>query len=93
MKAAIFGATGSTGIELVKQALEAGHEVTAFVRNPAGLSIENERLIINTGDVFDPASVAEVVKGQDAILCALGAGVGHNWRFTTTCQIGTTEHK
>ncbi len=74
MKLAIFGATGGTGIELVKQALEQGHAVTAFVRDPARLTIEDENLTFATGDVFDPASVAQAVQGQDAVVCALGAG-------------------
>ena len=74
MKLTIFGATGKTGIELVKQALEQGHDVTAFVRDPARLTIEDEKLTFATGDVFDPASVAQAVEGQDAIVCALGAG-------------------
>ena len=32
MKIAIFGATGQTGMEVVKQALAANHSVTAIVR-------------------------------------------------------------
>ena len=74
MKLEIFGATGGTGIELVKQSLEQGHAVTAFVRNPARLTIEDENLTCITGDIFDPDSVAQAVAGQDAIICALGAG-------------------
>ena len=73
MKLAIFGATGKTGIELVKQALEQGHAVTAFVRDPARLDIKDGNLTLVTGDVFDPASVAQAVEGQDAVICALGA--------------------
>jgi putative NADH-flavin reductase len=42
MKLAIFGATGKKGIELVKQALEQRHAVTAFVRDPARLEVEDE---------------------------------------------------
>lgn len=34
MKLVIFGSTGSVGIQVVEQALEQGHIVTAFVRNP-----------------------------------------------------------
>ena len=73
MKFTIFGATGNTGLELVKQALEKGHQVTAFVRDPSRFSIKHDQLNIFTGDVFDLASVAEAVQGQDAIVCALGS--------------------
>ena len=74
MKLAIFGATGNTGLELVKQALDQGHTVTAFVRDPARLAVEDERITFAVGDVFDPTSVADAIQGQDAVLCALGAG-------------------
>jgi putative NADH-flavin reductase len=73
MKLAIFGATGNTGLELVKQSLEKGHQVTAFVRDTSRLSVKHDQLNIFTGDVFDLASVEEVVQGQDAIVCALGS--------------------
>jgi len=39
MKLTIFGATGATGTELTRQALEAGHEVTAVVRDPGRMSV------------------------------------------------------
>ena len=74
MQITIFGATGKTGIELVNQALDKGHSVTAFVRDPARLAVEDERLTIIEGDIFDPASVARAVQGQDAVICTLGAG-------------------
>ena len=74
MKLAIFGATGNTGVELVKQALEIGHQVTAFVRDPDRLLIEDEELKVVTGDVFDPESVSEALQGQDVVVCALGSG-------------------
>ncbi|MGW4973647.1 NmrA family NAD(P)-binding protein, partial [Streptomyces albidoflavus] len=35
MRITVFGATGGVGGEVVRQALEAGHEVTAVVRDPA----------------------------------------------------------
>jgi len=73
MKIAIFGATGGTGTELVKQALERGHSVTAFVRNPAQLADKGEGLTFVTGDIHDVASVGRCIQGHDAVLCALGA--------------------
>ena len=87
MKLVIFGATGKTGIELVKQALEKGHSVTAFVRDTARLAIEDERLTLVTGDVFDPDGVAQAVQGQDAVICALGAG--SDLKKTTVRTTGT----
>ena len=87
MKVAIFGATGKTGLELVKQALAKGHTVTAFVRDSARLTIEDEHLTLAVGDVFDPASVAQAVSGQDAVVCALGAG--SDLKKTTVRTTGT----
>lgn len=72
MKILIIGATGGTGIELVKQALERNFDVTAFARNPSKLKFKNERLKIVLGNVLNPESVNSAVRGQDAVLCALG---------------------
>ena len=71
MRLAIFGSTGGTGRELVRLALEAGHDVTAFARTPAKLGATHERLRIIQGDVADPARVAEAVEGADAVLSTL----------------------
>jgi uncharacterized protein YbjT (DUF2867 family) len=68
----IVGATGGTGTQLVAQALERGHTVTAFVRDPARLRLEHPELQVIQGDVLDPASVHIAVRGQDAVLSALG---------------------
>ncbi len=72
MKIVIFGASGGTGLEIVRQALDAGHDVTAFVRNPARVSIQHPKLRLVTGDVTDSAAVERAVSGQDAVLSALG---------------------
>jgi putative NADH-flavin reductase len=68
----IVGATGGTGRQLVKQALERGHAVTAFVRDPSRVRIEHPQLKVVQGDVLDPKSVEAAVRGQDAVLSALG---------------------
>lgn len=72
MKLAIFGASGRTGRPLVEQALQAGHEVTAFVRDPARLPISDARLHIVQGDVMDAAAVERAIQGVDAVLSTLG---------------------
>jgi putative NADH-flavin reductase len=73
MKLAVFGASGGTGREVVSQALEAGHEVTIFVRDPNVSGLARERVHIVVGDTLhDDAKVAEAVRGQDAVVSALG---------------------
>lgn len=87
MKVVVFGATGSIGKELVKQALEQGHQVTAFVRNPAKLSLSNPRLQLAQGDILDYEAVEKAVKGQNTVLCAIGDGANGVIRFKGTSNI------
>lgn len=68
----IIGATGGTGRQLVAQALDLGHEVTAFVRNRSALNLDNPNLRVVEGDVMDYESVAAAAANQDAVLSALG---------------------
>src|SRR2546421_1855562 len=72
MKIAVFGATGPTGRHLVSQALAQGHDVTAFAR---GSLPQEDRLRVVLGDTFtQPDTVAAAIRGQDAVLSALGVG-------------------
>jgi uncharacterized protein YbjT (DUF2867 family) len=68
----IVGATGGTGRQLVTQALARGYAVTALVRDPSKLQLDHPKLVIVQGNVLDAGSVDEAVRGQDAVLCALG---------------------
>lgn len=72
MKLTVFGATGGTGQEIVKQALADGHEVTAYVRTPSKLDILNESLTVVQGDLGDEAKLREAISGADAVISALG---------------------
>ncbi|MBN2292651.1 MAG: SDR family oxidoreductase [Pirellulales bacterium] len=78
MKLLVFGATGGTGRELVKQALDAGHFVSAYVRDPAKIKDLHERLRVDSGDVLDSAAVSNSVAGQDAIFSTIGAGASRS---------------
>lgn len=73
MKILIFGASGKTGRHLVSQALERGHCVTAFVRDPEKLSIRHEKLRVIKGDVADYSKTEEAIKDHQVVLSALGA--------------------
>jgi putative NADH-flavin reductase len=72
MNLVVFGATGGTGRELVKQALGHGHTVRAFVRSPDRLKVIHHRLEVVQGDVTDKKAVAEAIRGQEVVLSALG---------------------
>ena len=74
MKLVIFGATGTIGRQVVKQALEQGHTVTAFARNLAKLDIQHPQLSFAQGDVMNPRAVEQAISGQDTVVCVLGAG-------------------
>jgi len=74
MKVLVFGASGRTGRELVKQALVRGLAVTGFVRDPARLPVWHVNLRIAQGDVSDTVSVTTALAGQDAVISTLGVG-------------------
>src|ERR1700704_6039737 len=68
----IIGATGGTGRQLVSQALDRGYTVTALVRDPSRLQVDHPQLMVIQGDVLDQGSVDAAMRGQEAVLSALG---------------------
>jgi len=72
MNILVFGATGATGQQVVKQALSRGHRVTAFVRRPEALeTADNVRIVV--GDATrDKSKIAEAMSGQELVISALG---------------------
>lgn len=73
-KLLVFGATGGTGREVVKQALDRGHEVTIIVRNPQSFSMQHPHLKIFQGDVLQSSTFADHMQSIDAIISCLGVG-------------------
>ena len=86
MKLTIFAATGGIGGQLLEQALAAGHDVTAVVRNASKLP--KREVHIATADLAapNPGALEAAVKGADAVLSGLGprsaAEAGVAWRGT-----------
>lgn len=72
MKLFIAGASGGIGRQAVEQALQAGHQVTALVRDPAKLALTHHSLHIVKGDIMQPDTFAHHLKGQQAVISALG---------------------
>ncbi|HZD37933.1 MAG TPA: NAD(P)H-binding protein, partial [Actinomycetes bacterium] len=74
MKLTIFAATGGIGRQVLEQAVAAGHDVTAVVRNPQRLSEHAGKVRIVTADLgdADAAALEPAVQGADAVLSGLG---------------------
>jgi uncharacterized protein YbjT (DUF2867 family) len=72
MKVLVIGATGQTGRHAIRQLLVAGHEVTAFARNPSAVTERSDRLRVVQGDARDAASIDRAMHGQEAVLVAFG---------------------
>lgn len=73
MKIIVFGATGGVGRHVVNQALQAGYEVTAFVRDLTKLQIENDHLHVVRGDATNAEEVSAAIAGHDAVISCLGS--------------------
>ncbi|MEO3809362.1 NAD(P)H-binding protein [Sphaerisporangium sp. B11E5] len=72
MKITVFGGTGRTGQHIVRQALDAGHEVAAVVRDPARLPISHSALEVITADLTAPAPLRPALTGREAVISAIG---------------------
>lgn len=72
MKIAVFGASGQTGLLIVYQALDKGHEVTAFSRRASNVTISHPRITVIEGDILDYRQVKKAVEGNETVLVALG---------------------
>lgn len=81
MKILVIGAAGKTGTEVVKQALAAGHEVTAFVHQAENYQVADVRVV--EGDATDSDGMNAAVLGQDAVLDTIGGKTPYK---TTTLE-------
>jgi putative NADH-flavin reductase len=72
MRITIFGASGKVGRLVVRSALDAGHDVTAFVHHDPKFA-EHIRLKVMRGDIHDSTDVAKAVKGANIVISALGS--------------------
>lgn len=80
MKLLVVGATGRTGRLVLVQGVQREHEVTAFVRTPGKLGkVEGVAQVIQ-GDALNVSDVRQAVRGQDAVISAVGgSSIAHNF--------------
>jgi len=71
MRIVLFGATGNVGRRVAAEALSRGHEVVGVVRDPAAGAASDARVRLMRGDATNADSVAELVRGADAVVSAI----------------------
>ena len=77
MELTILAASGATGRELTRQALERGHTVTAVARTPARIAgPDSPRLTRVAADVYDPDSIKAALRDSPVVLSGLGVADG-----------------
>jgi putative NADH-flavin reductase len=75
MKLLVLGATGGIGFQTIRQAIDQGHTVTAFVRSPDRLKPFADRIAIRQGDLLNSIELAKAIRGHDAVLSGFGPRV------------------
>ena len=77
MQLTILAASGGTGRELTRQALERGHTVTAIARTPGRIDVpDSARLTRVAADVRDPDSMKAALRDSEVVLSGLGVADG-----------------
>lgn len=72
MRVTVFGATGRTGHEVVRLALERGYDVVAFARDCRSGAMKNPRLMVVQGELSDTEALRAAIGGSDCVISALG---------------------
>src|SRR5258708_22956405 len=72
LKLVVLGATGGTGLEIVRKALECCHSVTALVRSAERLNPFQDRITVTQGDLLNSVDLERVIQGHDAVVSRFG---------------------
>lgn len=70
----LIGASGFVGSAILNELLTKGHKVTAIVRNPQKINVENPNLAVIKADVSDTNTLINACKGKDAVISAYNPG-------------------
>jgi len=76
MNIGVIGATGRIGQRIVAEAVNRGHNVTAFTSNASKIPAEKGKVAWKTADVMDAKSVASAMEGQDVLISSYGPAMG-----------------
>jgi putative NADH-flavin reductase len=75
MRILVLGATGGTGMQIVRQTVGRGHNVKAFVRSPEKLGSFSGLITVKQGNPLDSSALRAGAVGHDAVLSAFGPRV------------------
>lgn len=88
LKLLLFGATRHTGWHFMQQALDAGHEVTAIIRNPDAFTFRHDNLKVVKGDALQLNTFEGEMHGKDAVVSSLGVNPSDFRKATVICSQG-----
>ncbi|MFG1628612.1 NAD(P)-dependent oxidoreductase [Kribbella sp. NPDC049227] len=73
MRITVFGATGGIGGHVVRQALDAGHKVTAVVRQSSPFELEHSSLeVVRMPGLDEAGPLRDAVDGSEAVVSGVG---------------------
>ncbi|TCC60157.1 NAD(P)-dependent oxidoreductase [Kribbella pittospori] len=73
MRITVFGATGGIGGHVVRQALDAGHKVTAVVRQSSPFELEHSSLeVVRVPGLDEADPLRDAVDGSEAVISGVG---------------------
>ncbi|MEV6825029.1 NAD(P)H-binding protein [Amycolatopsis sp. NPDC051102] len=74
MHIGVIGATGTVGSRIVTEALDRGHQVTAFSRDASGIEDGRENIRWKNLDATDSGAIAGILPRLDVLISGSGAG-------------------
>ncbi|QNA83563.1 NAD(P)-dependent oxidoreductase [Sphingomonas sp. So64.6b] len=87
MKVAVLGASGRAGSEITKELAGRGHQVVAIARKPDAI-VDAPDVTAIAGDASNPAELAELIRGSDAVISALHFDVPPDTLLSALRQAG-----
>ena len=76
MNIGVIGASGRIGQRIVAEALQRGHNVTAFTSSAAKIPADKGKVAWKTADVMNADSVGAAMQGQDVLISSYGPAMG-----------------
>ncbi|MBP3763566.1 MAG: NAD(P)H-binding protein [Bacteroidales bacterium] len=82
----LIGATGFVGTAILNELVARGHKVTAIVRSMESVKVKNPQIEYVVADATNPAELAALAKGKDAVISAYNPGWGNPRQYEETLE-------